>query len=121
MTRISLNGKTDLLSRNRDELKSFMVELGEPAYRAEQIFTQLHRGISPDEMTNIPKKLKETLLQCACYPLPTVEKKLFFFLLLLPVLFSVALSELFLFSRRGFSDFLRCLSSGSGISIYALT
>ena len=76
MTRISLNGKTDLLSLNRDELKSFMVELGEPAYRAEQIFTQLHRGISPDEMTNIPKKLKETLLQCACYPLPTVEKKL---------------------------------------------
>ena len=48
MTRISLNGKTDLLSLNRDELKSFMVELGEPAYRAEQIFTQLHRGISPD-------------------------------------------------------------------------
>ena len=76
MTRISLNGKTDLLSLNRDELKSFMVELGEPAYRAEQIFTQFHRGIFPDEMTNIPKKLKETLLQCACYPLPTVEKKL---------------------------------------------
>ena len=76
MTRISLNGKTDLLSLDRDELKAFLVELGEPAYRAEQIFVQLHRGLSPDEMTNIPKKLKESLAECACYPLPTVEKKL---------------------------------------------
>ena len=76
MAPISLNGKVDLLSLDRDELKAFVSELGEPAYRAEQIFTQLHRGVSPDEMTNIPKKLKESLAQKACYPLPTVEKKL---------------------------------------------
>ena len=76
MAPISLNGRVDLLSLDRDELKAFVSELGEPAYRAEQIFTQLHRGVSPDEMTNIPKKLKESLAQKACYPLPTVEKKL---------------------------------------------
>ena len=76
MTCISANDKTDLLSLSREELKSFLSQIGEPAYRAEQIFTQLHRGISPDEMTNIPKKLKETLSEVACYPLPRVEKKL---------------------------------------------
>ncbi len=76
MTQISVKGKTDLLSLTRPELKAFLSELGEPAYRAEQIFTQLHRGISPDEMTNIPKKLKEALAQSACYPLPKVERKL---------------------------------------------
>ncbi len=76
MTYISVNNKTDLLSLTRDELKAFLSELGEPAYRAEQIFTQLHRGVSPDAMTNIPKKLKETLAEKACYPLPKVEKKL---------------------------------------------
>ena len=66
----------NILSYTPDELRELMTSIGEPAYRSKQIFTQLHRGISPDEMTNIPKKLKETLLQCACYPLPTVEKKL---------------------------------------------
>lgn len=76
MPLITLNGKVDLLSLDRNELKEFLSELGEPAYRAEQIFVQLHRGFSPDEMTNIPKKLKENLAQRACYPLPKVERKL---------------------------------------------
>ena len=60
----------------QDELKAFLVELGEPAYRAKQMFVQMHRGVSPDEMTDIGKKLKAKLSECACYKLPRVRRKL---------------------------------------------
>ena len=68
--------KKDLLSLNFDELRAFLVELGEPAYRAKQMFVQMHRGVSPDEMTDIGKKLKARLGECAIYRLPTVKRKL---------------------------------------------
>ena len=68
--------KKDLLSLNFDELRAFLVELGEPAYRAKQMFAQMHRGISPDEMTDIGKKLKAKLGECAIYRLPSVRRKL---------------------------------------------
>ena len=77
MTQNDLNAqKKDLLSLNFDELRDFLVELGEPAYRAKQMFAQMHRGISPDEMTDIGKKLKARLGECAAYKLPTVKRKL---------------------------------------------
>ena len=77
MTQNDLNAqKKDLLSLNFDELRDFLVELGEPAYRAKQMFAQMHRGISPDEMTDIGKKLKSRLGECAAYKLPTVKRKL---------------------------------------------
>ena len=77
MTQNDLNAqKKDLLSLNCDELRDFLVELGEPAYRAKQMFAQMHRGISPDEMTDIGKKLKARLGECAAYKLPTVKRKL---------------------------------------------
>ena len=44
------------------ELEAFLKELGEPKFRAGQIFEWLSRGVeSFDEMTNIPKSLKEKL------------------------------------------------------------
>lgn len=66
----------DLLSLTPEELTALMKELGEPAYRAAQMFPQLHRGISPEGMTNVGKKTREKLAQVAEYHLPTVRRKL---------------------------------------------
>ncbi len=68
--------KKELLSLDKAELEALLTALGEPRYRAGQIFTQLHRGSSPDEMTNIGKATKERLSEVAAYHLPTVRQKL---------------------------------------------
>lgn len=52
----------DIRSMNFCEVTEYIASLGQPKFRAEQIFTWLHRGImSFDEMTNIPKALREKL------------------------------------------------------------
>ncbi len=55
--------KTDIKSMTIEELKSFLIELGEKSFRAEQIFRWLHekRINSYEEMTNISKGLREKL------------------------------------------------------------
>ena len=54
--------KTDILSLSHAEMREFMAELGEPKYRADQVYTFLMRGASSfEEMNNIPKKLIEKL------------------------------------------------------------
>ena len=68
--------KTDLLSMNIPELEAFLVELGEPKYRAAQIFSWMHRGVTIDGMTNLSKKLRETLNERAEVFFPRVEQKL---------------------------------------------
>ncbi len=53
---------TDIRSFGFSELEEFIKKLGEPAFRTKQIFEWLHSGVmSFDEMTNISKKLRETL------------------------------------------------------------
>ena len=37
---------TELLSLYPDELEALLVSVGEPKYRAKQIFPQLHRGLT---------------------------------------------------------------------------
>lgn len=45
-----------------DELEAYLKALGEPKFRAKQVFTWLSRGVeSFDEMTNLPKSLREKL------------------------------------------------------------
>lgn len=68
--------KTDLLSLSQNELTELLLSLGEPKYRAEQIFTQMHRGVSPADMTNIGKATKAKLSEVAYYHLPAIEEKL---------------------------------------------
>ena len=70
------NEKKELLSLEKGELEALLTSLGEPRYRATQIFTQLHRGIAPEEMTNIGKTTKERFGAVAFYHLPAVRKKL---------------------------------------------
>ncbi len=68
--------RTDLLSLFPEELETFVLSLGQPKYRAAQIFSQLSRGLSPDEMTNLPKDFREKLNECCEFRLPRVVRKL---------------------------------------------
>lgn len=57
----------DLRSMTQDELRNMLGELGEPAFRARQLFAWLQaRGAeSFDEMTDLSKSLREKLAGCA--------------------------------------------------------
>ena len=68
--------KRELLSLLPEELEEWMLTVGEPKYRAKQIFPQLHRGLSPDEMTNLGKKLQQKLRDAFTWHLPVAERKL---------------------------------------------
>ncbi len=68
--------KPALLAQSIAELENWMIENGEAKYRAKQIFEQLHRGVSPDEMTNIGKRLQEKLRASFSYHFPVTEQKL---------------------------------------------
>ena len=68
--------KAELLSLLPQELEDLMAELGEPKYRADQMFPQLHRGVSPEEMTNLGKALRQKLSDTTAFHLPQIEKKL---------------------------------------------
>jgi 23S rRNA (adenine2503-C2)-methyltransferase len=69
----------DILSMDLHELRTLMAELGQPTYRAEQIFEWLHRRGAAffDEMINLPKNLREVLAEsCHITPCREVKKQL---------------------------------------------
>ena len=67
---------TDLKSMNLEEMSSFFRALGQPAFRAKQVFQWLHRGaVSFEEMTNLPKSLREQLGESCFITAPAVERK----------------------------------------------
>lgn len=68
--------KTDLLSLTVEELEALIVSVGEPKYRAIQIFTQLHKGFSLDQMSNIGKKTRENIEKVAYCSMPRVKTRL---------------------------------------------
>ncbi len=68
--------KVDLLSLTPEELEALIVSVGEPKYRAAQIFPQLHRGVSLNEMTNIGKATREKLAAVSTCHIPTVKRRL---------------------------------------------
>ena len=58
------------------EIGAVLKELGHPAFRAKQVYSWLHKGVrSYDEMTNLPKSLRDLLAQR--YPIcaPKVVRK----------------------------------------------
>ena len=60
-----------------DELKEEFSKLGEPSYRAAQVYKWLHSGVkSFDEMTNIPKTLRQKLVENYYISYAAIEKKL---------------------------------------------
>lgn len=68
--------KADLLSLYPEELSELILSIGEPKYRAKQIFTQIHKGVSPADITNIGKETKRKLSEVSFFFLPKVRLKL---------------------------------------------
>ena len=58
------------------ELEEYFLSLGEPKFRAKQVFPRLAEGTPLSEMTNLPKKLRERLEEKTLDTLPRVEAKL---------------------------------------------
>ena len=66
----------NLKSLTQPELAAIFKELGQPGFRAKQVYTWLHKGVrSYDEMTNLPKNLRDLLAEK--YPInpPKVVRK----------------------------------------------
>ena len=68
--------KLDLLGSFPEEIAALCKALGEPAYRAKQIFSFLSRGVAVEDMSSLPRTLREKLTACTEWRLPTVEQKL---------------------------------------------
>lgn len=66
----------DIKSMDKAELTEFVCGLGMPKFRASQIFSWLHKGVSSfDEMTNLSKKDRKQLLQKSYISDAVIEKK----------------------------------------------
>ena len=63
-------------SMTQPEIGTLLKELGQPAFRAKQVFSWLHKGVrSYDEMTNLPKALRDTLANQYPIHAPKVVRK----------------------------------------------
>ena len=68
--------KRDIKSFNCEEIGIALHELGEPAYRAKQVFVWLHKGVrSFDEMTNLSKALRQKLDENYYITAPQIVRK----------------------------------------------
>ena len=61
--------KRILLDMTPKELGAYFKELGQPAFRAGQVYSWLTRGVPFSEMSNLPKTLREQLME-TCDDLP---------------------------------------------------
>ena len=53
--------KPDLYSMLPSEMEEFFLSVGEPKFRAKQVFARLHKGDTLSEITNLSKALRERL------------------------------------------------------------
>ena len=66
----------NLKSLTQPELADILKGLGQPAFRAKQVYKWLHSGVrSYDEMTNLPKVLRDTLAESYPINAPKVVRK----------------------------------------------
>lgn len=67
--------KVNLLDLNRDAMKAFFIEIGDKAFRAEQVMKWIYQfGYDDfDQMTNLNKKLREKLKQVAVIKAPEIN------------------------------------------------
>jgi len=68
--------KIDLYSMLPEELEELFLSLGEPKFRAKQLFPLLAKGVPVEEVTSLSKPLREKLTSCMLNTLPKVEQKL---------------------------------------------
>ena len=64
-----------LANLTKPQLEQLLVDLGEPKYRAGQVWAWLNKGARPEEMTNLPAALREKL-SAIPYGGVTIERKL---------------------------------------------
>jgi 23S rRNA (adenine2503-C2)-methyltransferase len=71
------HNKMELLGKSMEELRAFCVTLGEPAFRASQIYHALYaeRKFDVGQITNLPLALRERLAKEACVTLPVVKQR----------------------------------------------
>ncbi len=73
---MEIGSKIDIKSMNIPELKALLTEMGQPAFRAGQLFSWMHKGArSFDQMTNLPKALRQALEERCRLTAPQVERK----------------------------------------------
>ncbi|MBR4579501.1 MAG: 23S rRNA (adenine(2503)-C(2))-methyltransferase RlmN [Oscillospiraceae bacterium] len=73
---LEINGKIDIKSLLPEELETLLRELGQPGYRAGQLFSWLSRGCGDwDEMTNLPKSLRAALQERCFLSAPRVLRR----------------------------------------------
>ena len=66
----------DIKSLSMEELNAYFARLGEPAFRARQVFIWLHKGVTSfDEMSNLSKALRQKLAAECCITVPQVSRK----------------------------------------------
>ena len=66
----------NIKSMTLPELTAALKELGQPAFRGKQVYTWLHKGAaSYDEMSNLPKALREQLAEAYPLQIPQVVRK----------------------------------------------
>ncbi|MBQ2875536.1 MAG: 23S rRNA (adenine(2503)-C(2))-methyltransferase RlmN [Clostridia bacterium] len=68
--------KTDIYSMLPEELEEYFLSLGEPKFRAKQVFPRLNIGSLIEELTMLSKPLRARLREEALDSLPRVERKL---------------------------------------------
>ena len=70
------DGKINLRSLLPEELAAVLKDMGQPAFRAKQLFSWLSRGAAGfEEMTNLPKALREALAENFYLGAPKVLRK----------------------------------------------
>ena len=66
----------DLKSMTLEEMTEALKAMGQPAFRGKQVFTWLHKGVTSfDEMTNLPKDLRDKLKSEFTLTVPKVARK----------------------------------------------
>lgn len=68
--------KIDILSLSLEELECEIIKLGEPKFRAKQIYSWITKGCFGGEMRNIPVALQNKLNEVFEFRLPKVNKRL---------------------------------------------
>ena len=70
------NIKYDILSLTQGEVEKIVLELGEPKFRAKQIFGWINKGMWGAEMKNVPALLQKKLEDVCEFRLPKVKRRL---------------------------------------------
>src|SRR5215831_16225058 len=67
----------ELLGKSREQLRTLCVQLGEPAYRGDQIYRALYaeKNFALASISNLPAAFRHKLLQSATIALPSVKQR----------------------------------------------